>query len=367
AGLVIVTVRSVDRPLARLVYAAGQLGSGDLRTRVGNGRMPREFTAVGAAFDTMAARLRGLATEVIRTAGQVSGSASDFSTISEQIAASTHEMSAAVTEISEGARHQAETLKETSSAVGELRRGATAIETETAHNRELSESIRAEADHSRTEVHRAVDLLLALREVVHRTGNEVAALEDASAAVTGFVERIASIAQQTHLLALNAAIEAARAGEEGRGFGVVAEEVRKLAAEADRAAGDVGEVVARVREQVSSTVETMREGEVQVRRVEDVAHTADDALGAITSGLERIADVAGQVTGTVERNLKLLEDVARQVQSVAQMATAHAVRSQDVTATVEEQTAATQQIAASAAELVVAAEALRHVISEWQV
>lgn len=367
AGLVMVTVRSVDRPLARLVYAAGQLGNGDLRTRVGDGRMPREFTAVGEAFDTMATRLRGLATEVIRTAGQVSSSATDFSTISEQIAASTHEMSTAVSEISGGAQHQAETLKETASAVGELRRGATAIETETAHNRELSESIRAEASHSRAEVQRAVDLLLALREVVHRTGNEVAALEEASAAVTGFVERIASIAQQTHLLALNAAIEAARAGEEGRGFGVVAEEVRKLAAEADRAAGDVGEVVVRVREQVAAAVETMRQGETQVRQVEEVAHTADDALGAITSGLERIADVAGQVTETVERSLKLLEDVARHVQSVAQMATAHAARSHDVTATVEEQTAATQQIAASAAELVTAAEALRHVIAEWQV
>lgn len=367
AGLVVVTVRSIDRPLARLVYAAGQLGSGDLRARVGDGRMPREFTTVGQAFDLMAGRLRDLAAEIIRTAGRVSSSASDFSSISQQIAASTHEMSSAVAEISEGADRQAKTLGQTTETVRELRRAATEIESETARSRELSDAIRREAGQSQQEVHRALDLLLALREVVHGTANEVGALEDASAAITGFVEGISSIAQQTHLLALNAAIEAARAGEEGRGFGVVAEEVRKLAAQADRAAQEVGDVVDKVREQVAAAVETMREGETQVRQVEGVARGADEALNTISSGLERIAAVTQQVVGTVERNVKLLEEVGRHVDTVTQTASTHAARSQDVSATVEEQTAATEQIAASASELVAAAERLRHVVSEWQV
>ncbi len=367
AALVIVTVRSIDRPLARLVYAAGQLGGGDLRTRVGDGRMPREFTAVGEAFDSMAVRLRDLAAEVIRTAHQLSSSASDFSGISEQIASSTHEVSSAVGEISEGADRQARTLQDTTSAVSELRSGATEIESETVRNRELSQAIRRDAGQSQVEVQRALQLLLALRKVVHDTAQEVGALEDASAAITGFVERISSIAQQTHLLALNAAIEAARAGEEGRGFSVVAEEVRKLAAEADRAAHEVGEVVDAVRHRVEHARGTMQEGEAQVRLVEGVARGADEALGAITSGLERIATAAGQVVSTVERNLRLLDEVARHVLTVTETASAHAARSQDVSATVEEQTAATEEIAASAAELVTAAENLRRVVREWQV
>ncbi len=111
----------------------------------------------------------------------------------------------------------------------------------------------------------------------------------------------------------------------------------------------------------------MQEGEAQVRLVEGVARGADEALGAITSGLERIATAAGQVVSTVERNLRLLDEVARHVLTVTETASAHAARSQDVSATVEEQTAATEEIAASAAELVTAAENLRRVVREWQV
>ncbi|NIR44880.1 MAG: methyl-accepting chemotaxis protein [Gemmatimonadetes bacterium] len=367
AVLAVAVVRSIDRPLAQLVYAARELGTGRLRTLISNGNMPSEFSELGQAFNTMATNLRSLAAQVASTATQVSSSAADFSAISDQVAASTNEVATAMTEISDGAERQAHALNETAAAVLELREGTSRLETEASENRELSHSISREAAQSQESVRQALQLLLTLREVVHRTGEEVEGLESASEKISGFVRRITQIAEQTHLLSLNAAIEAAHAGHEGRGFGVVAEEVRKLASEADGAAQDVEEVVAQLRDWISGTVAKMREGEQQVLHVETVARGAEGALDTIAGGLGRVTEATDHAVLTANRSRTLLEQVAGHVESVTTTATSHASRSQDVSAAIQQQTATTEEISASVAELVAAAEQLRRLVGEWEV
>ncbi len=359
--------RSIDRPLAELAYAAGRLGRGELRTRVDTSGMPRELASVGVAFNTMAGGLTNLASQVVSTAAQVSSSAAGFSAISEQVTSSTHEVAMAMTEISEGADRQATALGETAAAVVELREGTDRIESDANRNRELSHSIHEQADHSQQWMRQALKLLLDLREFVNTSAEEIAALEGATDQITGFVRRIASIAEQTHLLSLNAAIEAAHAGHEGRGFAVVAEEVGKLAAEADAAAGEVEDVVTQLRGKVGRAVVKMHEGEGQLVQVEGVARGAEDALDAIQSGLETVRQATDQALATVERSHTLLEQVAGHVEGVTATATAHASRSQDVSAAVQQQSATTEEISASVTQLVASAEDLRRLVGEWEV
>ncbi|HSG81824.1 MAG TPA: HAMP domain-containing methyl-accepting chemotaxis protein, partial [Gemmatimonadota bacterium] len=365
--LSLLVLRSIDRPLAELVYAARELGAGHLRTLIGNNNMPREFAEVGQAFNTMAANLRGLAAQVATTVNHVSSSAADFSAISEQVAASTNEVAMAMTEISDGADKQARSLNETAAAVVELRDGATRIETEASENRELSHAISQETSQSQDSVREALNLMLTLREVVHSTGEDVSDLEAASEKISGFTRSITSIAEQTHLLSLNAAIEAAHAGHEGRGFGVVAEEVRKLAAQADTAAQEIEEVVTQLRRQVAATVAKTREGEAKVLQAEAVARTAEGALDTIARGLGRVTEATDQAVLTALRSRTLLEQVAGHVESVTATATTHASRSQDVSAAVQQQSATAEEISASVAQLLSAAEELRRLVGEWDV
>jgi methyl-accepting chemotaxis protein len=365
--LAVNTFRSINQPLAELVVAAQKLGDGDLRTRVNGKTMPREFATLGAAFDGMAGGLREVAEQVVSTASQVSASAADFSAISEQVASSTHEVALAMSDMSEGAERQAHALNETAAVVVELREGAASIESEATKNKELSHSIRQEAAESLTAVREALDLLLSLRAVVHESVQEIQALESTYEQIAGFVKRITSIAEQTHLLSLNAAIEAAHAGHEGRGFAVVAEEVRKLAANADAAAQEVDDTVSRLREWVKNGVDRMQEGERQVVRVEDVARGAEGALDTIATGLGRVSQATDEALATVKRSLTLLDRVTGHVESVSATATAHASRSQDVSAAVQEQSATAEEISASVAQLVSAAESLRRVVGEWRI
>lgn len=367
AGLAYATVRSIDRPLADLMLAAKRLGAGHLRVRVATDGMPREFAHLGEAFNFMAAGMTGVASQVVSTASQISSSADDFSSISEQVASSTHEVALAMTEISEGADRQASALGETAAAVVQLRDGTLQIESDADRNRELSHSIQAQAGHSQDSIRQAVALLLSLKEFVTSSASEFEGLEVATEHITGFVRRIASIAEQTHLLSLNAAIEAAHAGHEGRGFAVVADEVGKLAAEADGASHEVEQVVAQLRQTVAGAALKLHEGEGQVVQVEGVARAAEDALDAISAGLATVAQAADQALATVERSRTLLDQVAGHVDSVTATAAAHASRSQDVSAAVQEQSATTQQISASVTQLVAAAEGLRRVIGEWEV
>ncbi|UCC82593.1 MAG: methyl-accepting chemotaxis protein [Gemmatimonadota bacterium] len=366
-GLAYLAVRSLDRPLAELVSAAKRFGDGQLRTRVGTSGMPKEFADLGFSFNAMASSMTDVAGQVVATASQISSSAADFSSISEQVASSTHEVALAMGEISEGADRQADSLNETAAAVVELRDGALKIESEADRNRQLSHSIQEQTGQSQDSVRNAVSLLLSLKEFVHDSALEFGGLQDATDHITGFVRRIASIAEQTHLLSLNAAIEAAHAGHEGRGFAVVADEVGKLAAEADGAATEVEEVVARLRDRVGAAVVKMQEGEGQVVQVEGVARGAEDALDAIAGGLAKVAQASDQALATVERSRTLLEQVAGHVESVTATATAHASRSQDVSAAVQEQSATTQQISASVTQLVAAAEDLRRLVGGWEV
>ena len=366
-GLAYVTMRSIDQPLSRLVAAADRLRQGQLDTRVSGERMPKEFATLATALDSMSTSMRDIASQVINTASQLSSSASDFSAISEQIAASAHEVANAMSEISHGADNQARALGETATAVVELREGTSAMESQANQNRDLSQSIREQADGSQEEIRRAVSLMLSLREVVRSSGEEIERLQTASDQITGFVRRIGSIAEQTHLLSLNAAIEAAHAGHEGRGFGVVAEEVGKLAAEADGAAREVEEVVAQLRGWIEGAVLKMHEGEGQVVLAEGVARRAEEALDTITAGLVSVSAAMDQALATMERSRSLLEQVAGHVESVTATATDHAARSQDVSAAVQEQSATHEQFTASVTELVSAAQHLRRAVGSWEV
>src|SRR5207237_994879 len=223
------------------------------------------------------------------------------------------------------------------------------------------------AQRSRDSVLRASDTLLAIGERVRAASGTVSALGVASERVGDFVEAVSRIARQTNLLALNAAIEAARAGEHGRGFAVVAEEVRKLAEESARAAKEIAATIADVRDNIANAVQSMAEGEKEVRGVGEIAMEANTALSAMLTGVGRIAELVADVT-TVSREqsatMRQLAEVIDGVQGVSEEAAAQARDASDVAT---RQTRALEGLAETSRSLALLADRLRRSTSRCTV
>jgi methyl-accepting chemotaxis protein len=157
------------------------------------------------------------------------------------------------------------------------------------------------ASRNRVQIRDAIERLVALKSFVSESSIKVQQLGQMSRRITGFIASIRELADMTNLLALNAAIEAARAGKHGKGFGVVADEVRHLAEQSSEAAAEAGGLVQDIHRQVGEVVEQMRRGQVNVGGVEELSSAALEALDAIvaataeaTAHASRIAVAAGE-------------------------------------------------------------------------
>ena len=364
--LILQTMSAINRPLQRLVVAADRFGGGDLTVSV-DGRMPAELRVLAGAFAGMAERLRTIVGETVSTAEQISSSASDLSSISEEVAASSGEVSTAMIGITTGAEDQAAGLRSAGAQLQEMRTRAVEIAAASEQVRDLSQEIGALAEEKRKEVARALGLLVEVQEVVHSTGAEVHELERASEEITRFVETIQGIARQTNLLALNAAIEAARAGEHGRGFAVVADEVRKLADGSARAADEVATSVRYIRKQIEGVVASMEAGTAKVTGVEEVSRGAEIAFEEITSAVAAVREAAGQVAAAAEANQASVASVEETVLAVSATSESHAASAQQVSAAAQEQSAATEEMSAASIELLGAADRLKELVAGFRI
>jgi methyl-accepting chemotaxis protein len=360
------TMKAIERPLNRLVVAANQFGEGDLNVSV-NGRMPDEFRVLAGAFTGMADRFRVIVGETVRTANTISQSASDLSSISEQVAASSGEVSTAMIGITTGAEEQAFGLRTADQALDRMRDGAAQIEEAARRVVNLSAHIGELAERKQQDIRRALTTLLELREVVQSSNREVVTLVQASHRISDFVGTIQGIARQTNLLALNAAIEAARAGEHGRGFAVVADEVRKLADASARASGEVATTVKQIRQQIDAYVATMESGFTRVAGVEETSKGAEAAFEEILSAVSQVRDAAGRVAQAADANRLAFETVDEQMRNVGAAAESHAASAQEVSAAAEEQSAATEEMSAASVELLMAADRLKELVSGFRV
>ena len=210
--------------------------------------------------------------------------------------------------------------------------------------------------------------MLEVQEVVRSSGREVDELQQFSERIATFVETIQGIARQTNLLALNAAIEAARAGEHGRGFGVVAEEVRKLADGSARAADEVATTMKFVQKQIGKVVETMRLGVGQGGRRRGGVQRRGSGFRRDRVRRRRSARCRGaRGRGRPMENQRAVQRVEDTVRQVGQTAESHAASAQQVSAAAEEQSAATQEMSAASVELLQAAEKLKEIVSGFRV
>jgi methyl-accepting chemotaxis protein len=285
--------------------------------------------------------------------------------MAEEIAASTAEMTASTQEVAgttgdltERANQQALIVRAAAEDAGrilliaqELAAGATQAAERNAALARLARSHRERLDASTAELARLAD-------ESERGAAEADALAAASGEIEKFIAQTKAIAKQTHMLALNASIEAARAGEEGRGFSVVAEEVRKLAGQAAQAATSTSTTV----QSVLDRVQTARERLIRLGRgglaARDAAHAAAEGLAVVAADAEQNDEWTRRISQSAQEVRALVETIASRMREVSAGTEEYAAAAQEIAAAAQELNASTEEISSSAGHLAEASERL---------
>lgn len=301
-----VITRSLTRPTVKLLALANEISRGNLAAEDVDYQSKDEIGQLTEAMNRMKEDLR----EMVRT---VQSSVSNVRTSAEQLSAGAEETSASVEELAGTGNEFAGAVDRLSQSTQEMANLA---------NKTNDLAVKGSQD-----IERTVQSMNEINEVVSGLANEIRGLGRYSEEIGKIVSLITGIADQTNLLALNAAIEAARAGDQGRGFAVVADEVRKLAEQSARAAGEITQLIQRIRDAVNASVEQAGLGTHKVKEgMQVVSHTGS-----------MFAEIA-EIIGTLSRGIADIAATSQQLSAGAE----------EMGATTEEQSALTQETAAAA-------------------
>lgn len=309
--------RSIVNPMTRAVRAAEEISSGDL-TRPIEVDGKDEATQLLRALATMQRNLR-------QTIELISGS-------STQLASAAEELSAVTEESSRGLQQQNNEIEQAATAVNEMTAAVEEVARNAVSTSEASQQSNQAARQGRDRVVETVKSIQDMTQQIQATSGLVEGLAAQGRDIGKVLDVIRSIAEQTNLLALNAAIEAARAGEAGRGFAVVADEVRALAHRTAQSTTEIEQMVAGIQTRTGDAVQSMSRNTDSTRTTLSLASSAGDALELITEAISQInernlviasaSEEQAQVSREVDRNLVNIRDLAAQTAAGANQTSA---------------------------------------------
>jgi len=298
-------IRGINRSVNELRSVMVKMSAdGDLNARAkvyGQDEIGQAATAFNGLIDGFA----GIIRQVLANAGTVSSTATQLSASSVQIA--------------QGSQTQSEAAASTAAAVEEITVSINSVAANTEDVRKLSERSLQQTQQGNQSVTAMIGEISRVQEAVNQIAGSVKEFVDSTRAIAGMTQQVKDIADQTNLLALNAAIEAARAGEQGRGFAVVADEVRKLAEKSAKSANEIDQVTNSLNQKSTHVEATVQAGlhslqatQEQIARVSTILTEAGEA---VTKSSHGVSDIAASVS---EQSLASTE-IARNVEKIAQM------------------------------------------------
>ncbi len=297
--------RSIRRPMNRTMAVLHRLAEGDLTERIPNVSHD-EIGRIGANVNSLADRL----TEVI---SQIRESSETIAALAEQSSGVSQQTRNRVDQQQQQTGSVATAITEMESAVHEVAGNAERTSTEVA---QVTQAAQGNMDSMKTNIQFTTDL----RDAQHKATKVIEALSEESQEIGTVLDVIQAISEQTNLLALNAAIEAARAGEQGRGFAVVADEVRSLANRSQQSANDIRGMIERLREKAANAVDIMASNRSLAESSAEQSQNTGQSLAAMVQSLGEINNMSQSIATASEEQSAVAREVTQNVVRISDMA-----------------------------------------------
>ncbi len=332
------TLDEMIKPVKEGSEILEQMADGDLTVRV-NGDYRGDHQIIKNSINQLGHSLGSLLSEVVESVQATASASVQISASTEEMAAGSQEQSSQATEIAGAVEQMTASILETS-------RNATKAAANAKSNKEIAEKGRKVIDET-------VDGINRISEVVNQAAGTVKELGKSSNQIGEIIQVIDDIADQTNLLALNAAIEAARAGEQGRGFAVVADEVRKLAERTTKATKEIAQMIKQIQKDTNDAVNSMQAGTDEVENGKQLAGKAGDSMASIINGINELVDIVEQVAAASNQQSTTAEQISKNIDAISTVT--------------QESANGVQQIAHTSGDLSKLTERLQGVVNKFRI
>ncbi|KKB93663.1 methyl-accepting chemotaxis protein [Bacillus subtilis] len=363
--LVLVFTRKINKRLNALKSAFESAGNGDMTIEVSD-KTGDELSELSVYYNKMRMKLNDTIQTVQQSALQLASASQQLSAGAEETNQASEKITEAVQQIANGAQDQITRIENSESSLKQASADIRDISANTAAIADKGQLAQSKADIGQKEIANVQAQMDAIHQSIQKSGEIIHQLDGRSKQIEQILSVITQIADQTNLLALNAAIEAARAGEQGKGFAVVADEVRKLAEESQQSAGQISKLIIEIQKDMNRSARSVEhvkteaaEGVTMIQRTRDAFKEIAAATGEISA---EISDLSASVTNISASAHHINDSFAANTADIKESTK----NTRQAAALTEEQFAAMEEITAASETLSQLAEELTGIISQFK-
>ena len=366
-GSIVFQANSMVKRIEELGAHIGEMSKGNLKLRPLVVTSQDELGQMADGFNTMLQHLKTMITQIISTAEQVAASSQELTASSQQAAEAATHVAQSVVDVAGGMAKQLSSMDEAKSSIDTAFGDISTMTDKANVVTENTEQMAGAADTGSQLMQNAMDKMNGIEKSVANSVEVVKKLGENSKQIGEIVESISSIVDQTNLLALNAAIEAARAGEAGRGFSVVAEEVRKLAEQSQESAEEIKNRINIIQGDTKEAVNAMESGTREVSAGTQAIREVGEQFQDITNRVSSIKTEMEEINSAVQTVLRGMQNVVGAMDNIDQVSRDTSEETQSISAAAEEQSASSEEIASAAHSLSGLAVELQTAMSKFKV